>query len=151
MTDLALIWDTAAGVADLGVIDGGLATDDGLRTAVIVSLFTDRRARPDDVLPGAADDRRGWWADAASPVAGDQIGSRLWLLAREKRTPATLTRARDYTDEALGWLIDDGVARSVEIEVQAEGSGSELVLAIGVVITRATGDRSRFALTWSAT
>lgn len=151
MTDLALIWDAPAGTADLAVTDGALATDAGLRTAVIISIFTDRRARPDDVLPADDGDRRGWWGDVEPRVANDQIGSRLWLLAREKATTQTLNRARDYAAEALAWLIDDGVAKAVDIEVEAIGSPLSLVLALGVVVMRADGSRSRFALTWSAT
>lgn len=151
MSDLALIWDAEAGSADLAVAGGVLTTDAGLRTAVVISLFTRRRARPDDVLPADDGDRGGWWGDLEPRIAGDAIGSRLWLLAREKNTPATLNRAREYADEALGWLIADGVARAIDIGVEAQGDSPSLVLAIGVVITRASGDSSRYALIWSAT
>lgn len=147
MTDLALIWNNDLGAADLAIEAGDLKRDDGLRTAVLISLFTDRRARPDDVLPSDDGDRRGWWGDVAAETPGDQIGSRLWLLGREKITPAALTKARDYCDEALAWLIEDGVARAVEIETAAQGAA----LAIGVVITRPDGSQSRYDTAWSAT
>lgn len=147
MTDLALIWNVDLGAGDLAVVDGGLQTEEGLRTAVLVSLFTDRRARADDALPADDGDRRGWWGDAAPATAGDQLGSRLWLLAREKRLTAVLARARDYCDEALAWMIEDGVARAVTVEVEAQGA----VLAIAVEILRPDGARSRFETAWSAT
>ena len=44
MTDIALNWINALGGADIALEGPHLATDDGLRTAVIVSLFTDARA-----------------------------------------------------------------------------------------------------------
>ena len=66
MTDLALHFAPGAWSADLSILGGDLATDDGLRTAVIISLFTDARARADDPLPEADADRRGWWGDCGS-------------------------------------------------------------------------------------
>lgn len=93
-----------------------LEIDDGLESAVIISLFTDRRAADDDVIPDGTTNRRGWWADAYPEIEADQIGSRLWLLFREKDTQAVVTRAREYAEEALAWLIDDGVASQVVVE-----------------------------------
>ncbi|WP_211369165.1 phage GP46 family protein [Roseospira navarrensis] len=134
LTDAALIWDAEAGAADLALgPDGDLVADDGLRTAVIVSLFSDRRARPDDTMPDqrpdADQDRRGWWGDALPPTIGgrvfigDRIGSRLWLLQREKITPETLARHRDAIREALAWMTDAavGLARSVDVQVERQG------------------------------
>lgn len=143
MTDLSFAWAPDLFAADL-LLDGPvLATESGLRTAVIISLFTDRRARPDDVLP-AGDDRRGWWGDRHPAVDGDQIGSRLWLLNREKRTPAVLARAREYAAEALAWLVTDGVAAAVRVEAEAQGDR----LAISAVIDRG-GQSLRFDFVWS--
>lgn len=118
-----MLYDQAATI----VIDGrtlslGMAptgNDDPLVRAVIISLFTWRRAAPDDVTDGG---RMGWWGDTTSEVTGDRIGSRLWLLAREKVLPATLNRAREYAREALAWLIEDGLASRVEVEVERRGA-----------------------------
>lgn len=142
MADIALVFDGRAFTGDL-VLDeiAGLATDRGLATAVIVSLFTDRRARGDDALPGADSDRRGWWGDAlppsvdGRPLDGDRIGSRLWLLSREKVTRDTLQRARDYCAEALAWMTKVGLARRVEVETWAEGDR----LCAGIVIHKPDG------------
>lgn len=147
MTDIALLWDQSLVGCDLGLVDGQLLTDDGLDTAILISLFTDARARPDDAIPDG-DDPRGWWGDAFA-AAGDETGSRLWLLSREKQTVQTLERARTYARESLAWLIADGVATSVEIAVEAQPNDR---LAIGVEITRPTGPaRSRFDYIWDTT
>lgn len=126
----------------------GLAEDDGLETAVILSLFTDRRAEADDPLP-AGDDRRGWWADAFPAVPGDLVGSRLWLLHREKQIPQTLTRARDYAEEALAWLVADGIAARVDVSAEVVRTG---VLGLSVEIQRTAGPnaRYRFESFWGA-
>lgn len=148
MTDLALRWDNNTFGADLALIGPSLATDEGLKTAIIVSLFTDSRARDDDPLP-APGDRRGWWGDAAPKIRGDRIGSRLWLLSREKRLQSVLNRARDYAQEALAWLVEDGIAQSVTVTTEAQG---EDILAIGVEIIRPGAiQRQRFDFTWEKT
>lgn len=122
-----------------------LATDAGLETAVIVSLFSDRRADPDDPLPDAGDDRRGWWGDAVPDLPDDRIGSRLWLLAREKQLPEVLARAEDYARQALAWLVEDGVAGRVSATASAPRPG---VLALAVAIDRPEGPPRRFDYVW---
>ncbi len=117
------------GLIDLENAGGVLATDNSLLTAVIVSLLTDRRAEPDDRLPiepGPASplppDRRGWTGDALNPL-GRRVGSRLWLLAREKQLPETMRRAEEYAREALQWLVDDGHALSIRVSGEWQGIG----------------------------
>lgn len=131
MSDIRTVFRDFAG--DLEISGGALAADDGLETAVVISLFTDRRAEPGDPLPDAGADRRGWWGDALADVPGDRIGSRLWLLAREKQTQATLARAREYAAEALRWMIEDGVARAVNVTAEIVRDG---VLGLGIEIVR---------------
>lgn len=149
MTDVALRYDADLGICDIALDGGLIATDDGLRTAVLISLFTDARARDDDPLPQPGSDRRGWWGDAEPRVAGDETGSRLWLLEREKIVPGVLARAREYAEAALAWLIEERIASAVEVEVEAIRPQT---LAIGVTITRPTGPaRQRFDFVWEAT
>jgi phage gp46-like protein len=131
---------------DFYLENADLATGQDLHSAVIVSLFTDRRARIDDPLPYDAGSRRGWWGDTFEPIQGDRIGSRLWLLSREKQTQATLARAQEYCREALRWLIEDGVASRVDVEVTYPRMG---VMAIFVGIDKPTGrEEFRFDYPW---
>ncbi len=121
---------------DIGIAAPDLATDAGMRTAVIISLFTDRIAEAVDDVDANAN-RRGWWADILSDVQGDKIGSRLWLLGRSKQTKDTLLRAKEYAQEALQWLLDDGVASRLQIETEwVERS----TLGIRVQIYKAAGE-----------
>lgn len=132
---------------DLVRDDLGLVEERGLETAVMASLFTWRRADPDDVLPAGAD-RQGWWGDAYPFVEGDQLGSKLWLLLREVLTARTVARARFYAEAALQWLIDDRVADRVIVD--ASRSADPVRLNLGVRIVR--GDRDllnkRFVGLW---
>jgi len=108
-----------------------LESDEGIETAVIISLFTDKRAKIDDILPDPnSSDRRGWWGDLVSDIEDDQIGSRLWLLNREKTEESILARAKEYVQEALQWLSDDGVVAKVVVETERQGIPGNDVLAI---------------------
>jgi len=133
--------------ADYALAGLGLEADEGLETAVILSLFTDRRAEPDDVIPDGTDDRRGWWADAWPTLSGDRIGSRLWLLHREKQLPGVLARAEEYAREALAWLIEDGVAERVEV-VASIPRGGILGLAVSITRPRSPTVQYRFDAFW---
>lgn len=113
-----------------GMDSSWLAVTDPLVRAVVISLFTWRRARPDDPHEGV---KFGWWGDALADDPNDRIGSRLWLIAREKITTELLNRAREYAEEALQWLLDDRVATAVT--VTAERDGIERV-ALQCVIAR---------------
>jgi phage gp46-like protein len=106
-------------VVDGRTISLGLDSVEPLVRAVIISLFTWRRANPDDDLPGNL--REGWWGDSFPVVPNDRIGSRLWLLSRAKLTAETVAQAKEYAEEALAWLVDDGVAARVEVEAQRIG------------------------------
>jgi len=152
MADIAFIPILDAGLQlpgyDISLSGPDLLADTGLRTSVIISLFSDRLAEPDDVLPDDSGDRRGYWADALASVEGDRIGSRLWLLSREKQTNETLNRAREYAEEALQWLVDDGVAQSVHVNASWVRSG---MLGLIIDITRPDGgqDSFRFEAAWN--
>ena len=139
----------ADGFFDMALASGSLAVDDGLRTAVIVSLFTDRLAAAGDILPDNSGDRRGWWADSYADAANDLIGSRLWLLGREKQLPATARKAETYAAESLQWLLDDGIASAVRVAAEWLGMG---VLAMAVEIERPDGTSLtfRFDNLWEA-
>jgi phage gp46-like protein len=152
--DIAIVFNGHAWTGDL-LLDpwAGLGVDRGLATAVIVSLFSDRRARQDDRLPGGADDRRGWWGDAMPPrdgtsqvMQGDRIGSRLWLLEREKVTRETLARAKDYVAEAVAWMVRDGLARRIDVETWADGQ--RLCWRLEVHRPDGAADTMTFAVLW---
>lgn len=112
-TDIKTVWEPDKLLGDWQTGGGGLLDGDDLDTAILISLFTDRLARSDDAIDG--DDRRGWWGDTGSEYP---IGSRLWLLRREKLTTKVALKAEDYANEALAWLVDDGVVTAISTNAQ---------------------------------
>lgn len=147
MADIKTIFlDFSQGV-DVALQGLLLAQDDGLTTAIILSLFTDARAGDDDVLPHNTTDRRGWWADAFPVAAGDKIGSRRWLVPG-KQTQDNMNRVREYDQDALAWLVKDKVADEVVVETSNPRDG---VLSEFITIVKPDGSKLayRFETLWS--
>ena len=129
--DIALNFDNKQ--FDIGVGQDDIDHDLGLRTAVMISLFTDARARDDDEIPDGTNDKRGHWGDA---YEDDIVGSRLWLLERAKETQDTLDRGKQYATEALGWFIEDDIASKINVETYWLRSG---VMAMVITMTMLDG------------
>lgn len=127
-----------------GVESSWLAVSDPLVRAAVISLFTWRRAKPDDPHEGV---RWGWWGDGLDDEPNDRIGSRLWLLAREKLTLSTLNRAREYAEEALQWLLEDRVATSISVTAERVGL-EQLHLQAVIGRDQAAPITLRFDNTW---
>jgi phage gp46-like protein len=149
MADIRVVWDAQAFSGDWLLAGAGLDTTYELVTAVAVALFTWRTAEADDALPAGDGDRKGWWGDheSAEIHGGWPIGSRLWLLAREKQTESTRARAEAYIREALDPFVGLGLCERIDVAVDwfaQERLGAEIVL------TRGPADRIavRFASLW---
>ncbi|MGY6214995.1 phage GP46 family protein [Methylolobus aquaticus] len=91
-----------------------------IESAVIASLFSWRRARPDD----NASDTYGWWAE--------DFGSRLYLLQRTKMLPGLAAVARGYIEEALQWLVDRAVVSSIAVHVELHSETGHLYAQVGL-------------------
>lgn len=129
MVDIAIVQDNE-GQFDIAMDGPDLLQDNSLHTTVLICLFTDRQAEPDDVIPDGTDNHRGYWANP-------KMGSRLWLLNRAPATLTTALRAREYCIEALQILVDIGLASSVNVETEFQAE----MLAIRIIITLADGSR----------
>lgn len=123
--DIKLAFDPAARGFDL-VLDrtGAIAVDRTPATPMLVAVFSDRRARADDVLPQdagallapvALNPRRGWVGDALDGEARG-LGSLLWLLEREVESEPTRLRAEAYAHQALA---DLAARRRLTLDVAA--------------------------------
>jgi phage gp46-like protein len=174
MSDIAITFSNGSGLPvgfDWSLTGADLTVDQGLETAVIISWFTDRRAEDDDVLPDDATgpfgltiqgsgDRRGWWGDwypdgvsvadgTSPPTPTDRIGSRLWLLRREKQVQDVLDRAKEYGEESLAWMVEDAVVASVTVTASIGPNGA---LVLGADLQKPDGSvlPIRYAIVWQA-
>lgn len=129
-------------------IHGDVDTGDELTSAVIISSFTWGRPKPDDNIPKDSP-IYGYWADKIDTSDPHELGSRLYLLAREKITPETLRKAEDYEKEALQWMIDDKVVTSIDVSVERNSDNPKRVDML-VTLTRDQGQETslRFSDLW---
>lgn len=100
-----------------GIRKDATASLDFLTRAVVISL-----------LPGAGRSGMtgtpqpyGWWGTPPA-VQNDRIGSRLYLLKRRKLTNKTPQDAREYMQQALAWMTDDGVAARIDVTSERTGT-----------------------------
>lgn len=98
-----------------GLNAGGLSDLRQLESNVFVSLFTQKQA-PAGWRPEVTD-RRGWWGDGVAPEGRtpEPIGSHLWLLRNEVATARIAALAKVYAEEALAWLVRDGIAARIAV------------------------------------
>jgi phage gp46-like protein len=148
--DIRINWDIDLMEGDFNLAEGkgDLLRENGLQTAVLISLFTDRRADTNDVIDG--DDKRGWWGDNIADIDGDRIGSKLWQIERASTTIETLAKCRKFVREALQWMIDDGVIEKMEVDVERQGDIPNEQLAFEVRLYQSDGSRiaMKFASLW---
>ncbi len=138
MSDIAIEYKSQIKEYDISILNGDLKECDDLDSAVIISLFTWARAAAGEVDENAP--RFGWFGDKIDADSTDSTGSKLYLLKRKKITNQTIMDAREYIEQALQWMIEDGVATEINAEVERNASDVNRVDAL-VQIVR--GDRSR--------
>ncbi|MDA8049957.1 MAG: phage GP46 family protein [Rhodospirillales bacterium] len=137
--DIALLYDPVQRRCDVAFAGKDFVLDQTPASAMLMSLFADRRAHPDDEVPAGANlwsappsfvTRRGWCGDGLDPQ-GRFVGSRLWLLARRKESERTRQDAEGYVAEALDWLnTERNLAVQVTVRWQVPGPSGMLSIRV---------------------
>jgi phage gp46-like protein len=135
MTDIRIVQIGAAQAVTLDWLlttnallpsQNGLDETQALATAVTIAFCTDRLAETSDVLPiPGSTDRKGWWGDdgAADLWNGWPVGSRFWLMARDKITDSnysggsTASRATRFANECLQPFVDARIISDFDVTV----------------------------------
>jgi len=137
---------TQDGYYDLEVKDGDFVPVDGLSTAILASLFTDKRA-PDFAIPDE-NRRRGAVADILTADAGRALGSVLWLYDQSRITQDILNQIKVAVDDCLIWIIEDNIASRVVSEVIQDDIRR---IIVNIDITSLTGQEQRYTILWRNT
>jgi phage gp46-like protein len=117
--------------------DGDIETEDFFDTAVVVSLFADRRANESEVPESSR--RRGWIGNEYTP--GFEMGSKLWIFEQSRLTRTVMTQVEDAARAALQWLVDQGYAVAItEVRARPFGDGG---LALELEIQRSPSVTAR--------
>ena len=140
MNDL-LLQKTDSESYDL-VFDGNdLVMGDAVESAIAVSLGSEKRSS-DKFSKNLGS--HGWWAE--NTFDGSVFGSEIYKVFSHKIESSTMLLLKQYAEDALKWLVDDGVVDSIDVDVVAESVGA----ALTVVIVR-NGEKSsyRYDFLWS--
>jgi phage gp46-like protein len=113
LTDIAV--SLINNMFQLEIANGDLVGDDGLETAVLISLFSDKRVSVNEI-PDQTTDRRGYWGDLIADVSGDVWGSKLWIYDRSKLNNPVVAQIEIAVKDALKWLVDDKIAKTIDVE-----------------------------------
>lgn len=138
--DIRTIWFADSGFAGWQEADHDLVSGNDIETAVLISLFSDRLANEDDATDDG--DRRGWWGDTGEDVL---LGSRLWLLNRSPLTRAVARKAEIYAEEALAWLVSDGVLSAVSASSRILWPDR---LYLTISLSRPGGSKQEYKFEW---
>lgn len=126
-TDLGFVQDDD-GIFDLVVDGGDLAVIDGLESAILVSLFSDRRADESEV--GDPRKRRGWIGDLVSGEPQDRHGSGLWLYEQRRLIQETATGVRIEAEQSLDWMVEEKLIEYAAGEVLQIPSSRRINLVV---------------------
>ena len=103
MSDV-LLYQADGDGGEIDVVNGEPALDDGIETAVYLSLFGGNEDDPG--LDG--DTSRQWWGNAAEPVASRRYRSETqYVLHALAAVPANLRRVEDAAVRDLQWMVTE--------------------------------------------
>lgn len=165
MSDISLTFDNFTQAGDLLFSGGDIALENPLKTALLISLFSDRQApdqltaqdravgvqQPGSAVNSALSPRHGWWGDG---LDSDLIGSRLWQLKRIVRSGSSsvLREIESVVHEALSWMQADGIADQVGVTASWSTDSNNSV-SLSIILTEpgaGSGQSYQFTLAWNS-
>ena len=103
---------------DIDFENGDFKQTEGLDTAIILSLLTDKRASESEVSEPSL--CRGWLGNELNETPGYEMGSKLWLLDQAVVNDNSINNAEDYATDGLSWLIDDQLTLNNTVEATSD-------------------------------
>ena len=101
--------------------NGDISNADFFDTAILYSLFGERRASGSEVVEARF--RRGWIGNADD----FENGSKLWLFSQARLTRDILNRIQDEAKKSLEWLVEDDLAVSIDDVIATVNGGRVFV------------------------
>ena len=136
-------------------IDGDSAFENNeIYSAVLMCIFTDRRAPQDLELPGDDDDRRGYhgdFYDVRTERGEAELGSLLWLYERAALTDDNIKGMEDAIRDCLLPLESQGLVADYDVTVEADKNTGKV--CVGVTLYAQSRQKifdARFTRLWAA-
>ena len=100
----AVLKENPDGVYDISYdSEGDILTSDFLDTAILMSIFCERRANVEEVPE--SEKRRGWIGNESTPEF--EIGSKVWLYEQARLTRTTLNGLQTEIFNGLEWMLGE--------------------------------------------
>lgn len=141
-----LIKSDTRGIYDVQIDGADFKSAEGFESAIAASYFTDSRAPAVQVQE--AQKRRGWVGNILTAIQSRELGGLLWILDQARITDDTLNFAKSFAQDSLQWLIEDGIARSVQVSVVRNGVRGITILTD---ITTIENTVLRYVTLWRST
>lgn len=103
--------------------DGDIPMGEQLDTYILMCIFEEVRATSAEIPQ--ANRRRGWLGNESTP--GFEQGSKTWLFEQERITGTVLAELGVIVRNGLQVMIDEGIAKSVEVETPFLQNGNVCV------------------------
>lgn len=147
MSDLALK-RLSDGCFDLDFDGTDLLLTDTLENAVIISIGTYARAATGETA-NTEPDIGGWWGDAVEDNL-IKLGGYLHKAFHGKLTAATCRDIEGFVNDALKWMVNDGIAKSTSCSASISG---EEMITMTTAITKPSGSSETYTyeFNWEAT
>ncbi len=97
----------------LNALTAPMTSQEGMTHAILQSIHNHSESTQNDRVRMNKNERGGNWSDEFL----NMVGSRDWTLSREKLTSQTLSLAKRFYEESLAWLISDGYAKAITVQV----------------------------------
>jgi len=106
--------------------DGGIETESFFDTAILTSLYEEKRASSSEVERPEL--RRGWIGNESTPDF--ERGSKLWLFSQSRLTRSVINGIISAANEALAWLVEQDYALSVTSDVELSNGTVNLLIRL---------------------
>ncbi len=132
--DVKLIQDST-GLYDIDFDNGDFDLTDGLDTAIILSIFAEKRASKTQIIEPLL--RRGHFTNEFSQVENYEVGSKQWLFSEQvPNSESNLTLLENTIRDGLQWMVQDGIISNSTVSA----SKSNATINIDVNLTGKTKD-----------
>lgn len=140
-----LLFDAQDG-AEISIINGLITMDKGFNSAVYLSLFGGDKDDTGEVV-----NNNTWWGNKIQNISGNEkLVSRFQaFITSVPLITKNVELAEHKVKQDLQWMIDDGIADSIEAEIQVVGR-KDINLKIVIAKYGEVIEAGNYSLQWGA-
>ena len=136
---------------DLYEENGDFASTNGLDTAVVICLFTDKRTDSGNIEESFR--RGGFSGNILDKDTGFELGSELWVLKQSRADSNLLNKCSDYAYNCLTWMNNQGITDRIETPTEYSYDSNNRVtgIKINVILYKENNTVAKYYAIYSLT